>query len=464
MLSNKKYKEPRINVNQEYFPYPDKKDMIIVLVYLIAAIIGSYITDVAFIALALLSAMYRRWTFKALTLMLLLIFINPGLLILGQSHSLVLRWFIIGVTVVRYLFKSRKGKNGFKKWEVALISFSLFCLVSASITSINLQISFLKLLVFTLTFIAMGRLVVEEKEVAIDRWLMAIAVVIIGGSLLLLPFPVGRFRNAIAFQGVFNQPNAFGVYLAPFSAWLLGLVLNCKNRKNAIFAGSLLVATLAEMYLSLSRTSLLAFTGAVTISFFIIIIKGHKNYGIILKTSISILFTIIVTYWTLDTFAPKNVMVEMVSSFMYKGKEQGRNDNNTDLLSSRQDLMDNSMRKFKEKPFFGNGFGMPSIAENIETGKVMGIPVTASVEKGTIVTALLEETGIFGTMFFIIFMFQFTKRIVLRGNFIANAVLWSAFLISFGEMVFFSPGGLGLHVYIFMAFSRWNTLPAVQGA
>lgn len=125
------------------------------------------------------------------------------------------------------------------------------------------------------------------------------------------------------------------------------------------------------------------------------------------------------------------------------------------LQQSRGGLMDQSMNNFRRAPLTGIGFGAPSdparFARGLERGP-MGIPIRASVEKGFMPTAVLEETGIIGAGLILILLAFLIVPVARYGNIVAFWVLSTALLLNFGEMIFFTMGGNGLYLWIVMGF------------
>jgi hypothetical protein len=82
-----------------------------------------------------------------------------------------------------------------------------------------------------------------------------------------------------------------------------------------------------------------------------------------------------------------------------------------------------------------------------------GLPVGASVEKGFMPSAVLEETGITGAVLVIGLLLALFRPIVRNGSI---SLFWMALVclfVNFGEMVFFSVGGLGMLFWVLMAFA-----------
>src|SRR5262249_33043058 len=85
--------------------------------------------------------------------------------------------------------------------------------------------------------------------------------------------------------------------------------------------------------------------------------------------------------------------------------------------------------------------------------KVTGLPLSAPVEKGFLPTAVLEETGIFGAIFFALFLFSAMRLVVRRGDIVLAWIFFTCLFVNVGEMIFFSAGGLGLYIWLLMGWA-----------
>lgn len=92
--------------------------------------------------------------------------------------------------------------------------------------------------------------------------------------------------------------------------------------------------------------------------------------------------------------------------------------------------------------------------------RVFGIPLSAPAEKGFAFTAVLEETGIFGALLFYSLLLGMIRVAFKDPAPETAALMLGAVFVNFGEAVIFSPGGLGLYVWIViglaLAQSRTN--------
>ncbi len=73
----------------------------------------------------------------------------------------------------------------------------------------------------------------------------------------------------------------------------------------------------------------------------------------------------------------------------------------------------------------------------------LGLPIGASVEKGVMPLAVLEEVGIPGFMLAMFWLWIVLRRSA-RGGMAPLVIVLTILLINLGESTLFSPGGIGL--------------------
>ena len=125
--------------------------------------------------------------------------------------------------------------------------------------------------------------------------------------------------------------------------------------------------------------------------------------------------------------------------------------------ASRGFLIMRSFSNFLDQPLTGIGFGVASDPDSfvVRRNALTGLPLGASIEKGFLPAAVLEEVGIIGTGIFLIFLTSLLYPTLRRGAKISSAVLaMSALFMNFGESVFFSPGGMGLWMWLLIGAAR----------
>ena len=96
--------------------------------------------------------------------------------------------------------------------------------------------------------------------------------------------------------------------------------------------------------------------------------------------------------------------------------------------------------------------------------RFQGIPISASVEKGFLPTAVLEETGIIGSSFLVLLLFSISFPIFKYGKPWEIWMFATALLLNAGEAMLLSPGGKGLLIWIVIGFCYCNALHARQAA
>jgi len=113
-----------------------------------------------------------------------------------------------------------------------------------------------------------------------------------------------------------------------------------------------------------------------------------------------------------------------------------------DVMSTRQFLMDEAMYNWRKKPLIGNGF---QVAESMrhERREGIGAYLSAPVEKGVWVTAVLEEGGIIGMLLFCLFWIP-AVILLWRGGFYSTSTMLLSFVVmNMAEFTMFSMSGTG---------------------
>jgi hypothetical protein len=90
---------------------------------------------------------------------------------------------------------------------------------------------------------------------------------------------------------------------------------------------------------------------------------------------------------------------------------------------------------------------------------VMGLPTKASVEKGFLPSAMLEEIGLLGTSLTLGILFALFFPLSRYGDILFLWLALSSLFINGGEAVFYSFGGKGLFMWLMFGFA-WNSLIA----
>ena len=294
----------------------------------------------------------------------------------------------------------------------AEILFSAFSYGSYPIVSLMKSSLF-----FLTTFALIVSLVKTADNFDWVKYLKYMFLIFFAVSFLTIPFMVFRTRNGHAFQGIFDHPNNFAIY----ASLMVALLCTPKFFKTNINV-LLIICVLFMQYISECRTGLFS-------SLIIIVIallyqnKFEKNIKTCLITLLFVLNILL--------FVPGlgSKLYQKAQKFTAKGYEDN-------LLYSRRHQIERFYEKINYSPIFGAGF----MATHYENFKTYSPRMDLYIEDGNVFLVTLGDTGIVGSI--LMFVFYFT--IYRHGNKKYAHLFATPFVISSGEMVFFSPNSLGL--------------------
>ena len=394
--------------------------------------------DAVFVLLAVWAVRGPRQTIEALTLTWLATGLNPG--VYQRGEYLLLRWLVIFAAFAATLVRS--SQSGFRPsvaWRWVLV----FCIGAsglAVISSYSLHVSLLKLLALlaTATAVLFSYDALRHRADYWRTWFLSFFAVVLLASIPLTFLRAGYTRNAVGFQGLLNHPQLYGVFLACFLPWIAALLFT--KRIRGVFPWVLLVLGVASLVASQARTAVLASVLGMVLALLWGAIRSPTKDRVATLGVLAAASALFVAIMVLGV-DPGGV-ISRAQSFMV-GKRGTTSGLGEALQTSRGRLIDRPITGFQEHPLTGIGFGLASDPEEfrIRTG-ALAVPVSATVEKGFFLTALLEEVGITGFLLGILMIVAllapvFRKDVPLPCICLALAVM----LTNFGESTFFSPGG-----------------------
>ena len=352
----------------------------------------------------------------------------------------------------------------------------LFCSCISSATGWSPMISYLKTLNFIVfllgIWIGTQNLQENPQEVYGLRCVfLGLICVIVFGSLATLPFPTISYSTSLAyhntlseaeklaylanlendggvtlFSGIANHSQALSPMLAVcFTLVLADMVFIVE--KMSILHATIIVASALELFMTRSRTGLLSLVvGVATVLFYAsrkvrmswrsrMAVKKLVSVGVallIIVVGISEIKSHAVSRWILKTNDLASVCKGAVID---------------QVAGSRQGLIEKSLQEFKMNPLFGMGFQV-----NWETQELFskrgGLILSAPVEKGLLVTTILGEGGLVGSLAFLAFLISF-YTICGRKKLVLSIVMFTTMLATnFGEATFFSSGGVGGIIWV----------------
>lgn len=402
-------------------------------------------------ALAVHALRGPRQAIESLSLMFLLLMANTGV-ISGVGKSL--RWGVLIAGFAGVILHAASGKKKSEGGANPLITYIwVFFLIMLPISLATSQIAAVS--TFKLFAFFMGTYTIfysfrqtRHLKAYWKNWFTTIFTFLVIGSWLVFPLGVGYIRSA-GFQGLLNHPQTLGPVGAITAVWFIGTYIFSREKKSSLY---LLLggASIVLIFYSLARIGLAMIAGGFIFAYLASIGSGKmvritpagRN---IIITSV-ILFVIALGYnsegiinYFVDFFK-KSVDTTEVSEVVYE---------------SRGFLIAASMQNFYDFPVFGIGFGVPTDYErgfqNMST--FMGIPTGASIEKGFMPSAVLEETGLVGATLTVILIMTLIVVVNRKQQFHVLWLLMTTLLLNVGEAVLFSFGGLGLFAWLMIGFS-----------
>ena len=262
---------------------------------------------------------------------------------------------------------------------------------------------------------------------------------------------VGFNRNLTGFQGITNQPNFYG----PF---------------NALFGGTLLILNYFLKFVNLKRIINIFL---ISINFYVVILSESRTaLLLLLLCSILIIFSLtklksnnriylFIGLMAVSIFiTSSNSISSSAINFLAKDRTNSTSSLTVEkLTNSRAALIAVSILNFMENPMLGIGFAAPNSYYEFDI-KYLGnsnIPISAAIEKGNLYTQTLEETGLFGFIFFLIFITGFIIK-TYKTNPSLIVFILAPLILNFGEASFFSTNGQGIFLWTFflipMLFSK----------
>ena len=398
----------------------------------------------------------RKQAIQALALSWLFSMISPGIAAAATMGSLG-RYVVIVAAVASVFHCSGVivKRAPIKPLTLVTLLLGLFFVVHSLLFSPIVDVSVLKSLSWTLVMVtliaAWSGLTFEQREL-LSRQIFGGLILILLVSLPLLVLPVGYLRNGTGFQGILNHPQAFGPTMSLLGAWAASRMF---GQKRPPWSAVALVCTcLVLVVLSEARTAGLALVLGVGIAVFVApalsgqtvltVLPGLRSHRIYLVGSLALIGVLLA--------GP--ILANKVNHYISKS---GRAEASSILQAyegSRGRLIQEMWVNIQAQPLLGIGFGIASNPASMEIKRdpLVGLPISASIEKGILPLAVLEEVGVFGFSAVVVWVWVLLRRSA-RSGITPLAVVLTALLLNVGESTLFSPGGMGLLSLILLGWA-----------
>lgn len=409
--------------------------------------------NLSYFLIAVFALLGRAHAIQALALSWLFTMLNPALAPDASAASIG-RYLVIFAAAISVAWRGAGSGAGFSIKRLSLLTLCLgvLMLLHSLLFSAVVDVSVLKVVswvVVVLTLLSAWQGLGPAQRIALFGqlqwgliWLMLL-------SLPLLAVPsVGYLRNDTGFQGLLNHPQAFGPTVALVGVLVGGRVLG--ERKPAWRDIALLGICLVLVVLSEARTAgvamILGLLGSALVSpVFAGVSRRRMLPGLRSRRFQTMALMVVVGVIVAGPF-----LADKLSSYLFKRSDA------TSLISaadaSRGALVEKMFVNIQKYPWTGIGFGIASEPADMEVERdpVLGLPLSAQVEKGVMPVAVVEELGIFGGLAVLGWLVVVLRRGA-RAGVQQFAVLITLVLVNFGESMFFSVGGMGMLLLILLA-------------
>lgn len=407
------------------------------------------------------------WCLLATTMMTMT---SHGLIPKGSVFAIANRalYLLVGGVMTLQLVSLRSSKT-----LTPLLAFLPYLAYMAIVSSVGWMpiVSYLKLFLFFIVFMAFysASTALQHYQLGIQQLrsiFLCFACFIIIGSVALIPFPsvsllnvhqfylqYGYYPTEGLFTGITWHSQALGPLVAICSVILLADLLFAIRRWDWLY-GLLLFLAPILIYKTGARTAMGTYlAGLCFVSFVFMCARGM---GAQWKNKVlSLLFMLGLLGGCAFMATPS--LRQSAVNFIFKVREGNvavENQTFENFTSSRQFLVDHAMANFRESPWIGNGFQVSSMQRGMKIYSWKQL-LSAPIEKGVWVAAVLEEGGVFGMILFCLFWVIAFYLLLTRHAFIGAAALFVLLISNFGEFTVFSMSGSGgiIWAMIFMALA-----------
>lgn len=420
----------------------------LIVLALIFRLASTPTANLSYLVLAGYALIGRAQAIQALALSWLFTMLNPGLAAEATASSTGRYAVLLGAAASVFVRSRTFHSGGIHVRSVTMntVLLGLFLVVHSLFFSPIMDVSVLKAVSWTLamsTLIAAWLGLSPDERDRLSQQIFVGLIVLMLVSLPLLGLPVGRLRNESGFQGILNHPQAFGPTMALLGAWAMSRMLGHKPPPWSMVAltGSCLVLVV----LSEARTAGLALVLGVGIAAITAPnLAGRSVYEVLpgLRSKRVYFVGMIALAGTL---LAGPMLADQIDHFLSKSGRSQASDLIDAYQNSRGRKMDEMWDNIKITSWQGSGFGIASVPAEMDIGRdpILNLPVSASVEKGVLPLAVLEEVGIIGFVVVAAWIWTLLRRSS-TGGIVPVTVAFTALLLNMGEATLFSPGGVGL--------------------
>ena len=398
-------------------------------------------------------SLYLCWLFNI---------INHGLAPIADLAA-ILRHFVIFSAFLSVLIHSKRASFTKTGWLVPMTALLCgFLIIHSMLFSQQVDVSLLKAISFSLTVLALtlGWATLSDRDRQLTEAFLFGSLGVI--SLVSIPFvasPIGYFRNGVGFQGILVHPQNFGPTMAVLAALLFAQSLTARRLQP--WKAGIIGLSIVEIVFSKARIGGLALVVGVVFGIAGEMVRSwlatRSSRNPMRKWRLAIAAGLLVV----GLLAAGPWLSVLISDFVQKGS---RAENLSEVaMESRGAKIEGMMQNIEQYPVFGTGFGILFGTEyfSLQRDPIFGLPIMATVEKGVMPIAIVEETGIVGALVTYPWLLLLLVRSI-GGGVVPGTVFWSVLATNLAEACFFSPGGQGMFQLVFALWAATSPRIAVK--
>ena len=336
------------------------------------------------------------------------------------------------------------------------VMFYIVFMMLSSMQGWNPKISFLKLTLFVLvyfSYVGVSNQVGINPKVSSRRIrsvMLSMAVLFIVGSIALVPFPnlsqlrmqdidfstidMSNFKSL--FMGMTSHSQCLGPVVSITAVILLGDLIFSIKKADALYI-FLLCCCPYLVYRTSSRTGMGAYLlGQLFVIWVFMNARGmgSKWKSKVMTVAMTILMLLVIALAFSQSVHERAVKYIMKSTSAQEVRAE-------EAMSTRMGLVVNALYNFRKSPLLGNGFQVSEAMKKSRGGNLAIL--SAPIEKGVWVTAILEEGGVIGWLIFVIFLVVCIVKSIKCRAYIGASCLFVFTMTNLGEFSFFSMSYLG---------------------
>lgn len=326
------------------------------------------------------------------------------------------------------------------------------------------MVSMLKIFLFIMVYMAymgsakMALAVRGDASGHFRAMIVAAIAFFIFGSVLIMPFPGISYMGAdellndsafmadleagravSLFKGMTWHSQTLGPLMSVFCVFMVGDMLFNIKRMDKLYAVMILICPFL-IYKTSSRTAMAVLICGVAA--IVLLFMNSHSIKRTWKAKIMNIAFFASAFMVLSVIIVPGIREGIVRYALKYNKEESVKFSAEEMISTRQGLMDEAIYNWRKKPWIGNGFQV-SAKMQYERREGLKDYLTAPIEKGVWVTAILEEGGIVGLILFCAFWIPAFFSLW-AGRFYATAAMLLSFIImNMAEFIILSMSGGG---------------------